>query len=186
MCGLIFSVFLVTCTKEPASNSILVQEKETPEWKCEPLPISFSEDDLVGTWSSVYGRDARKDTLTIRADGTYKQNFNNDVTGFNYESSWNAWKLEQKATGGIYIHFDGMRFCGFLDECKPPEDVFTLMFEDVCSGEFLSISEEMLLIVVGEPGFPPSIPEPLRGIALLHLRYPGSEGPPFQFTLVED
>lgn len=186
MYGVTISVLLVTCTIEPISNSILTQEIETSEWKCEPLPKSFSEGDLAGTWLAVYGRDARRDTLTIRADGKYKQTFNNKVTGFSYESPWNEWSLERKATGGIYIHLDGMRFCGFLDECNPPEDVFNLKFDDVCSGELLSISNEMILVVVGEPGYPPSIPAPPRGIALLHLRYPGSEIPPFQFTLVED
>lgn len=56
-------------------------------YDCPPLPETFTEADLVGTWvASYFLHDT--DTLIVRADGTYKQIYDDPDAGFRYESDW--------------------------------------------------------------------------------------------------
>ncbi len=70
--------------------------------------------DLVGTWRAVY--DVHEydracwflvtgvETLTLRADGTYQQVYN-DGQGYTYTSPWNKWHFN-----GRTLHLEGGRF----------------------------------------------------------------------------
>jgi hypothetical protein len=77
-------------------------------------PSTSKESDLVGTWQTKYPGE-RIDTITLRADGTYKQVYR-QPDGYTYESPWNRWYLEYRDSGWIYVHLEGMRYYeGFLD-----------------------------------------------------------------------
>ncbi|NIN94247.1 MAG: hypothetical protein GTO49_04500, partial [Anaerolineae bacterium] len=75
--------------------------------------------DLVGTWSADYEvsfgrrcwyRMTGVETLTLRADGTYQQLYD-DGRGYVYVSPWNRWRLEEEEDRGASIlHLEGGRF----------------------------------------------------------------------------
>ncbi len=84
---------------------------------CLPNPNPPPEtSDLVGTWRadydeyfrghswSCYGRATGVETLTLRADGTYQQVYDNGK-GYAYTSSWNEWRQQYNR-----IHLAGGRF----------------------------------------------------------------------------
>ncbi|NIQ82575.1 MAG: hypothetical protein GTN93_31755 [Anaerolineae bacterium] len=73
--------------------------------------------DLVGTWSADYEasfgrrcwyRMTGVETLTLRADGTYQQIYD-DGRGYVYVSPWNRWRLEEDR-GASILHLEGGRF----------------------------------------------------------------------------
>ena len=77
-------------------------------WSTSPVPNTFKESDLVGTWRAKY-HDSDVDTITLKADGTYRQVFrarNNDY----YESPWNKWYVEYTPNGKPKLHMKGMRY----------------------------------------------------------------------------
>jgi hypothetical protein len=79
---------------------------------------TFTPGDLVGTWRTEYTgieyfawdgtrKLAGVETLTLRADGTYQQIYD-DGMGYKYTSPWNKWRLER----GYILHLAGGRFYG--------------------------------------------------------------------------
>ncbi|HUW14590.1 MAG TPA: hypothetical protein VM537_33025 [Anaerolineae bacterium] len=74
-----------------------------------PLPPDFTEEDLVGTWETRYGR--RTDKLVLRDDGTFKQMYRDITQGdYAYETPWSEWWLERFADGRIRLHLRGARY----------------------------------------------------------------------------
>ena len=61
----------VICLGASSLISFYRTDKKTESPACLPLPTSFSESDLVGTWTGYYF--GHIDKLIIQADGTYKQ-----------------------------------------------------------------------------------------------------------------
>jgi hypothetical protein len=75
--------------------------------------------DLVGTWRAYYEEHEFErrgclsevtgiETLTLRADGTYQQVYE-DGKGYVYVSSWSRWFLES-SKGSLVLHLEGGRF----------------------------------------------------------------------------
>jgi hypothetical protein len=156
-------------------------------WRCTPLPESFTEADLVGTWLNTGEAGTATDELILRADGTYKQMYQKSK-GYRYESSWQRWWVEHKPGGGIYLHLEGMRYCHLTDEvCAMPEGGGgDWWFHDVCEGRLLEMRDEVILAVVGTKGTRhPSIIGAPRGIALMHM-LPSSDTTSSFFVLKEE
>ncbi len=156
--------------------------REEGVWRCPPLPATFQESDLIGTWQAEYG--AATDTLILREDGTYKQVYTRHTGGPSFESSWNRWWLERRASGGLYLHLEGMRRCDFTNELCYQEgggggDV---TYWDFCESRSVRMPGEVVIMVTGVPergGYAP------RGIWLWHMALePGGGGGDY-FTLLE-
>lgn len=180
---LILSVSLADCTS--VRNGKMEPGSPESTWRCEPIPSTFSEFDLIGSWKAVYGEGSISDTVILREDGKYKQIFVNEVTGYSYESQWNEWWLESRKSGGIYVHFEQMLYCEFQDNCEKPQDVIgEAYFYDYCEDRYLQMESERILALAGSKPYDVFEESP-KGIVLRHMRPPGSEGPYYYFTLQE-
>jgi hypothetical protein len=149
---------------------------------CNPFPVkgfkkppsTLKESDLVGTWQTKY-RGERIDTITLRADGTYKQVYR-QPDGYTYESPWNRWYLEYRDSGWIYVHLEGMRYYeGFLDATGlaesggrwPPTTTPGVVgepmhFYDHGEERLIEMLDKVILRVAGLDSVP-------RGIVLKHM-----------------
>ncbi len=138
-------------------------------------PQQFTPADLVGTWTAGWSDD--KDTLIIRADGTYKQLIHLTAPAFAYESSWQPWRVEYHASGLPYLHMQGMRLCAYggaeIVACNQVGGGTgnSGYWYDPCQNTWLQMPGEGVLITLGTPkGFVP----PPRGI-ILFLPMKGSD-----------
>src|SRR3972149_5907355 len=57
--------------------------------------VSFQDSYLVGTWETVYLNWQGFDRIIVRADGTFKQIYQNPNKGYTYETPWNEWMTER-------------------------------------------------------------------------------------------
>jgi hypothetical protein len=74
-----------------------------------PPPTTFKVADLVGTWRAHY--DGSVDTLILKADGTYKQVYEDrHEEDYVYETPWNEWSVDRYADGRVRIHLQGGRY----------------------------------------------------------------------------
>jgi hypothetical protein len=159
--------FLIACTV------LQPQPEATKTPACRPLPESFTESDLIGTWVANYGGRPIKDMLVIREDYTYKQIFTDippDQTSRDewqdrsFESDWKRWWIEYRPSGYIRLHMEGMRKCDNTDEmCARSGGGVSpdyLLTADVCEDEIITMPDEVVLTVAGYP-----VPVP-RGIVL--------------------
>ena len=77
-----------------------------------PPPATFTDSDLVGTWEAHY--DAGLDRLTLRADGTFKQVYEERVAHvvklYLHETPWNRWWVERFPDGRLHLHLQGARY----------------------------------------------------------------------------
>jgi hypothetical protein len=134
-------------------------------------PQTLEESDLIGVWQAEYGVD-RVDTLTLKADGTYQQIYS-EPNGYFYESPWNKWFVEHRASGKIYVHLEGMRYyvSGIgLGESggRLPTDVPEFagkpeLFYDSGEDRTLEMLDKVILRAIGIESAP-------RGIGLVHMR----------------
>jgi len=137
-------------------------------WRCSPLPETFQKSHLVGVWRANYG--GSTDILIIRADGTYKQIYFcegcNEMEGYYFESSWNRWWLEQRPSGGLYLHLEGMRRCDNLDgQCIRGNGGWDFLYLDFCENRpGVEMPGEVILMVTGTGNRPAP-----RGIELWHM-----------------
>lgn len=158
----------------------------TPEegiWHCPPLPETFEEPDLIGTWRAQYG--AATDTITLRNDGTYKQVYVGHTDGYSFETPWNRWWLEHRASGGLYLHLEGMRRCDFTNalcrqEGRGGGDV---TYWDFCERRAVRMPGEIVVMVTGIPRGGGAAP---RGIWLWHMALEPGSGGGDNFTLQEE
>ena len=67
-------------------------EGEGKAQNCDPLPSSFNEENLAGTWQAEYFGGLASDLLIIREDGKFKQILTSEPR--NLESEWQNWWLE--------------------------------------------------------------------------------------------
>jgi len=72
-------------------------------------PLGFDEADLVGTWEVQY-TERSIDTLVLRADGTFKQVYQNRAEDYTFETPWNEWWVETMGDGAIRLHLQGGRY----------------------------------------------------------------------------
>jgi hypothetical protein len=74
-----------------------------------PPPATFEDEDLVGIWRARY--DGRVDTLILRADGTFKQIYQDRYDeDYVYETPWSDWWVERYADGRVRVYLEGARF----------------------------------------------------------------------------
>jgi hypothetical protein len=170
------TVLLTSCT------AFRPRPEATKTPACRPLPENFQEEDLIGTWVAEYNGGVAIDRLVIKEDGTYKQIFMDTLTpSRNFESDWSKWWLEQRPSGYIRLHMDGMRKCDNLEEiCERPSGGMSLSdwAIDPCEGELISMPDKTVLIVSGY-----HLPRPGE-IVLRQTRVGGSEWT-YSFTLQE-
>lgn len=148
------------------------QPVETEVPACQPLPESFQENDLIGTWIAEYFGGTATDTLIIKEDGTYKQIFTTNDGTRGFESAWKKWSLEKRPSGYIRLHMEGMYKCDNLESiCARPSGGMDPAdwAIDPCDGEFITMPDQVVLIVTG---YPVSVQ---KGIVLRQPRVGGSE-----------
>jgi hypothetical protein len=148
-------------------------------WACPYPPHEVSRGDLVGTWAAEYG--AATDVLAISSDGTFLQTYTRQSDGYAFTSQ-GQWNLEDRESGGYYLHLRGMRRCDDTDElCADPEGGSgDHPWFDFCEGRFLVVPDEVVLLVTGEVHSQGLTPSP-GGIWLRHLALDSSSGS-FYFT----
>lgn len=75
-------------------------------------PMALEESDLVGTWKADYDHyyDGGIDTLILKANGTFKQIYENRSRDYIFETPWNKWWLERLPDGRVRIHLKGARY----------------------------------------------------------------------------
>jgi hypothetical protein len=142
------------------------------EWKCPPLSETLTEPALIGTWQSRHGSWAT-DTIILREDGTYKQVYYSQPNDYYYESTWNEWWLEHRASGGLYLHLDGMRYCLSTDEVcrKEGGGGGNWTYYDRCEGRSIPMDGQVILTITGVEGIRfPGIDLAPGGIVLWYLR----------------
>ncbi len=161
--GLVVWVLLLSACRSPTSNQ-----------RCPPLPATFKESDLIGTWIADYGR-GDTDILELRDDGTYKQTYSNPLTGFRFESDWRKWHVEHRASGYLRLHMEGMRQCSDISSlCRNASggngDLIPI---DYCEGAGARSEDEVILIATGVSEN--NVPFAPRGVWLRQMRLAGSD-----------
>jgi len=84
--------------------------------KSENPPATFQASDLVGIWEASYGHRGDyiygkgSDRLILRADGTFKQIYENQAEDYVYETPWNEWSVEHFSDGRVHVHLKGARY----------------------------------------------------------------------------
>lgn len=176
----VISVFLIAlvCT------SCSLKTHKEGEWNCRPLPDAFQESDLLGTWQAKYG--VGIDTLVLKENGTFTQIYTchpceSDIS---FENSGNQWWLENRESGGIYLHLEGMQRCNFTDELCFQEGGGggNRFYWDYCEDRGVKMPDEVVLMVIGTSEDEKDIP---RGIKLAHMP-PSPDSTPFYFIFQEE
>ena len=72
-------------------------------------PSSLKMSDLEGVWVAHYAS-GMNDILTLKADGTFRQVFENSREKYVYDSGWNQWTLEELPKGIVRLHLKGGRY----------------------------------------------------------------------------
>lgn len=164
-----------------------VTERGEDAWRCPPLPETFQESDLIGVWQTEYVPGLDTDTLVLKEDGTYAQWFvceKCEPEGYSVESS-GRWWLEYRASGGLYLHLEGMHRCDVADEICRRESGGggDGSYWDFCEGRTLEMPDEVILVVTGVPERGTRIPAS-RGIWLWHMAFEPGGGGGNHFTLM--
>ncbi len=146
----------------------------SPTDRCPPLPTSFKESDLIGTWVAEYGGGDTA-TLILREDGSYKQIYDDPRSGDHFESDWKKWRVEYRISGFLRLHMESMRWCSDISSyCKRVgggigDDVAI----DYCEGEGIKMPDAVILVVTGVTNN--TAPYAPRGIWLRQMRLSGSD-----------
>lgn len=134
---------------------------------CTLPPGSFQVSDLTGTWVAWHAE--KSDTLILREDGYYKQILDVKIPEpYHYESDWQRWWVEDRGSGILYLHLEGMRLCVYSlmsDDCQRVGGGKVRWYDD-CEQRFLEMPEEGILMVLGVPQ--PFV-QPPRGIILFPM-----------------
>jgi len=179
---MVISVFLIAlvCT------SCSLGAHEEGEWHCRSLPDAFQESDLIGTWQAEYGVGTDADIIVLRQNGTYDQIYTCYVCepSISFENLGNQWWLEHRASGGIYLHLEGMRRCNFTDELCLQEGGGggNRFYWDYCEDRGVKMPGEVVLMVIGTAEDEKDIP---LGIKLAHMP-PSPDSTPFYFIFQEE
>ena len=143
--GIIGTCLLCIISCLPFTTKIEQQEGVS---RCSPPVENFSEKDLVGVW--VAQNPNHKDTLTIKANGTYKQVIHIELADeslpIDYVSDWQAWHLEYSEDNIPYLHLVGMRFCGMNTDISC--EIRDGGGYDFCQDKYLRMNGKGILIVL--------------------------------------
>jgi hypothetical protein len=142
------------------------------------VPDTFEETDLIGTWQATYGTALTKDTITLKADGTYQQIFQSPESDYFYTGPWNKWHLEYTADGKPKLHLENMRYCaGTIEGCEATGRGEPTIYYDFVEREYIKLTNEVILRVLGDEDSP-------RGIRLWNLSTDEDDGPT-SFVLID-
>jgi len=165
-------------TKQAMSGVVLSSEEESNK-SCTPLPKGFADEDVVGIWRYFSGGTGVL-TLTLQANGTYKQEYEYPPKGTHYKSEWKPWRLERRENGIALIVFQDMRYCAI--GCAPVQGGVLI---NSCEGykEVILNENETALILTG--ALPPNDPKldpdspliPSKGIELIDPSLDPDSGP---------
>jgi len=157
------------------SSVLLYREFFVPS----PVPTTFKETDLVGTWQATYGTPQTTDTITLRVDGTYQQIFQSPESNYHYESPWNEWYVEYTADQEPKLHLKGMRYCvGPIYRCEVTGQGEPFIYYDFVDRKYIELTDEVILRITGDE-------KSLRGIRLWNLSTDEDNSPEF-FTLINE
>lgn len=139
---------------------------------CPTPPKVLDKEDLVGTWIADYAN-GNTDKVILKEDGTYKQIFSSTVSTLSFESNWQKWWIEERDSGYLYLHLEGMKRCDDLESiCKYPNGGLNPDYDralDYCENTSIAMKNEVILIVTGTQYNVP------KGIVLRHARLSGSD-----------
>lgn len=163
---------LIVAILSMSACTLCAQEPPPGVWRCPPLPKTFQESHLIGTWQAEYGAGTSIDTLILREDETYKQIYARHTDGYRYESTWNRWWLEYRASGGLYLHLDKMRRCDMWEELcyKEGGGGGDWLYWDYCEDRVIRMPGEVVLMVTGVTEIDEWLLAPPRGILLAHMK----------------
>ncbi len=147
------------------SQGTKTEEPMTANWRCDQVPDTFQDTDLIGIWQTRFGT-SRTDTLNLSENGYYIHTFSNESTGYHYKSEPQEWWVERRDSDGTYVHFERMLYCGGVSGCIDPQE--KPGYYDYCSDHWFEMDGEFILAVIGDPSVP-------RGIWLRHMRPAGNE-----------
>lgn len=171
---LVILTLAIGCTPlyQGTAHPTIPSVKATKTYACPALPPTFKEADLIGTWVASYSLHD-KDILTLEADGTYKQIYDDPDASRRYESDWQKWWIEYRKSGYLSLHLEGMRRCDDVTSICEREgggiDPQLLWTIDYCEDEVVEMPHEVVLIATGSKDDVP------RGIILRQTRLAGSE-----------
>jgi hypothetical protein len=158
-------------TDTPVRTLKATAVQESKGGRCASImtPKTFQEADLVGTWGPAYGTNGHS-TLIVKENGTYKQIYNNPITGQHFESDWHKWWVEYRQSGIPNLHLEKMRLCdNVVEEFCQLENGGGGSYPiwiDFCEERVIEMNDEVVLLVLGTQ--PDGIDRPPRGI-LLHV-----------------
>ncbi len=146
------------------------------EVRCPPLPETFKESDLIGTWIASYNI-FTTDMLIIREDGTYKQVFEDNVPEtdyhYRYDSDWQEWWIEYRESGYLRLHLKGMQRFDNVSGLPREGGGTSRRAIDTCEFVEVPMTDEVVLIVTGVSNRAKSTTP--RGIELRQTRLAGSD-----------
>lgn len=109
--GLWFGFVLLLLVVIPLGCCQVILTLSTAEIsKSQNPPATLQELDMVGTWKADYGSRRGVDKLILRADGTFKQIYENRRENYTFETPWNKWWLERFPDGRVRVHLKGARY----------------------------------------------------------------------------
>lgn len=143
-----FLVIVVVCVSG-VWFCMLINRISSQGPQCAPPREGFTKVDLVGTW--IAGTPDQRDTLIIKADGTYKQIIHIEYVSdppVDYESDWQAWWLEYGNISVPALHLEGYRLCGYNPGISC--DILGGTGSHMCQVDYKDLPGEGVLYVMGE------------------------------------
>jgi hypothetical protein len=138
-------------------------------------PPQLHDADLVGGWSTAY--DGATDQLIIRADGTFKQVYEERIAVVvrlhRFETCWNPWWVERSPDGRIRVHLEGARYyprgsgIAELDGMGYGPAPLPWLFHDPFADEYVEMVGKLVLNVRVDSG---------GELLLHHMFYHSDEG----------
>jgi hypothetical protein len=168
---------LISACSISQSYPIVPVNPTSENWRCGLIQKNPEDLNISGRWQVEFNT-SETDTLTINSDGTYKQLFVNSASNYRYETEANSWWLENVQGGGIYLHLDGMLYCGGFSQCVNPSNI-ELGFYDYCGDKWFNFDQEIILAVVGDTTAP-------NNIRLRNMRPAGCESCFDNYYFVEE
>ena len=129
---------------------------ETQEEGCLPPPENFTEQDIIGSWTSYTTFAGTTDTLIFREDGKYKQIVHIETPNIDFEGEWNDWWIEFSDHERPRIYLEKWHSCG-LSELNDKDCAKTGWGEgnwhDFCDDEWVDIAntDMAILLVISVP-----------------------------------
>ena len=122
-------------------------------------PSGFQDADLSGTWKTV-GDVYADEMLTLNNDGSFSQVYDNLQTKYHYRSQ-GIWQTEYRSSGCVYVYLQGMRYFhstqSIAERGNRYPDNSPVTFQEPCEQRSITMPDEVILTVRGNPSFPRGI-----------------------------